>query len=312
MSCNTEPRFHGSRYLSARMLPIFALLLLQACGGGGGSDPGNDDPYARDVGAQGKHRVCSYDRGLDDDGYRSARVSYPCDRGDGPFPATTLTAGFTNTKEQIFWLADHLTSHGYIVMTMTPTNILGEPSTWKKAHLAGVEKLRSESRRFFSPIFRDVQSDKISVMGYSMGGGGVLLAAGELGDSLHTAVAMAPFAALAQINYANIKARTLILAGANDIVASANSAESYFQSLPSQLVRTIAVYTDADHLQWVGGTNPNADSNDTPVKTRFKVMTTAWLNLHMKDDSSAETYFSGAEHQKHLADDWFTLYNDRP
>ncbi len=301
-----------SRYLSIRVFPIFALLLLQACGGGGGGDPGNDDPYARDVGAQGTHRVCSYDRGLDDDGYRSARISYPCDRSNGPFPATTLTGGFTNTKEQMFWLADHLTSHGYVVMTMTPTNILGEPSTWKKAHLAGVEKLKSESGRFFSPIYRDVKSDKIAVAGYSMGGGGVLLAAGELGDSLHTAVAMAPFAALAQINYPNIKARMLILAGANDVVASANSAESYFQSMPSQLVRTIAVYTDASHLMWVGSGTTGSSLNDSPAKTRFKVMTTAWLNLQLQGDASAETYFSGAEHQKHMADDWFTLYNDRP
>src|SRR5690606_20431916 len=67
-------------------------------------------------GSDGPNRVCSYTSGLSDRGYASARVSYPCGLPNASYAATTLTGGFTNTKEDMYWLADHLTSHGYIVI----------------------------------------------------------------------------------------------------------------------------------------------------------------------------------------------------
>ena len=110
----------------ARTLPLAAAVLLQGCFGG--SDPVDpNDPTAQDLTNPGSYEICSYDAELDNEGYASARMSYPCDLSGGPLPATTLTGGFTNTKEQMYWLADHLTSHGYVVLTMTPNNTLGVP-----------------------------------------------------------------------------------------------------------------------------------------------------------------------------------------
>lgn len=285
-----------------------AMVVLQGCGGG--SDP-SEDSYKYGLGDKGANAVCSYDGTvLDAEGYASARVSYPCGLS-GPAPATTLTGGFTNVKEQMYWLADHLSSHGYIVITATPTNILGQPSTWKAAHLSALKTLRNENTRAGSALYNRVDLDRLAIAGYSMGGGGGLLALGELGDAVHTAVLMAPYDGYASVNYANISARTLVLVGANDVVAPANSSESYFQSLPSTVSRMLAVYTDGGHLHWVGSSNPDSSSNDTATKTRFKVMVTAWLERHLKGSAAAETYLSGAEHRKHLADDWFTTFDDR-
>src|SRR5690606_22319785 len=83
-------------------------------------------------GSSGGQSVCNYSTGLTSLSYSSARVSYPCNLS-GTAPATTLTGGFTNTKEDMYWLANHLSSHGFIVITITPNNILGTPLNWETA-----------------------------------------------------------------------------------------------------------------------------------------------------------------------------------
>lgn len=100
------------------MMVLFIITSAQARGDNP-PPPGSGDPAE-----EGSYSECAYSSGLSDSGYGSARVFYPCETADGPFAATTLTGGFTNTKEQMYWLAEHLVTHGYIVIAITPTNIL--------------------------------------------------------------------------------------------------------------------------------------------------------------------------------------------
>ena len=93
-----------------RVAPVAFAALLQGCFGGG--EPG-DGEYSQDLSNPGTHEICSYEENLDHDGYASARMSYPCDLSEVSYPSTTLTGGFTNTKEQMFWLADHLTDQSW-------------------------------------------------------------------------------------------------------------------------------------------------------------------------------------------------------
>tara|TARA_R110002073_G_scaffold11861_1_gene53267 strand:- start:45216 stop:46088 length:873 start_codon:yes stop_codon:yes gene_type:complete len=274
--------------------------LLQGCFGGS-----EEDPNANGLGGTGDYEVCSYTDNLDSEGYGSARMTYPCDLSEGPFPSTTLTGGFTNTKEQMVWLSEHLTSHGYVVLTITPTNILANPPTWKTAHLAGFAQLQSENERAASPLRNKIAQDKRAIMGFSMGGGGTLLAAGELGEGFGTAIALAPYLGLREPDYANIKEPMLVLGSAEDLLAPASSVSSYYYTLPTSITRAIAIFRDSDHLDWFG-------SGEQTEKSKFKVMITAWLNLHLKGDASARGYFDGAEHAEHEANDWFTEYDFRP
>ncbi|MDF1780529.1 MAG: alpha/beta hydrolase-fold protein [Alcanivoracaceae bacterium] len=281
---------------------LASFALLQGCFGG--SQP-EEDPNATGLGADGDYEVCSYTNGLSSDGYRSARMTYPCDLSDGPFPATTLTGGFTNTKEQMEWLSNHLTSHGYVVLTMTPTNTLGNPPIWKKAHLAGFAKLAEENARLDSPVMLNIAQDKRAITGFSMGGGGTLLAAGELGQGFATAIALAPYLGSNNPNYANIDEPVLVLGSAEDILAPASSVASYYQTLPADITRALAIYKDTTHFQWYG-------SGDPLEKTKFKVLVTAWLDYYVKNDASARSYFDGAKHAEHEANDWFTQFEYRP
>lgn len=284
-----------------KCVPLAAAILLQGCFGG--TDPDENDPNAQELTNPGNLEICSYEDNLENSGYASARVSYPCDLSlASAYPATTLTGGFTNTKEQMYWLSDHLTSHGYIVITMTPTFTLGLPPVWRDAQVAGFAELEDENNRSDSPIQGKVNLNKRNLMGFSMGGGGTLLAAAEI-SGYASAIPLAPWLGSYNPDYENISAPTLILGSENDELAYYS--ENYYASLPNSLYRGIAMYSGASHFDWYG-------SGAQDQKALFRTLVTAWLDLHLKEDGSAEGYFNGAEHDRHVAEDWFSFYDYQP
>jgi fermentation-respiration switch protein FrsA (DUF1100 family) len=242
------------KYLTAfRIAPIACAVLLQGCFGC--STPTEPtDPTAQDLTNPGSYEVCSYEDGIDSDTYASARITYPCDLNDGPYPATTLTGGFTNTKEQMVWLSEHLTTHGVVVITMTPTNKYGAPPVWATAHHGGFAMLEAENSRTSSPINGKIDLDNRNLMGFSMGGGGVLLAAGEKGTGYKSAIALAPWLGSNNPNYSNIQEPMLILGSENDTLALYS--DTYYASLPTKIDRGLAIYTGASHFDWYGSSNP--------------------------------------------------------
>ena len=258
---------------------------------------------ATGLAGSGSESVCSYRSGLLRWGYSSARVSYPCGMR-GKAPALTLTGGYTNIKEQMYWLSDHLTSHGYIVITITPYNIFGTPPVWEAAHKAGVAELKDQNRSWFSPIRGRVDTNRIGMVGYSMGGGGALLAAADLGAEVKAVAGLSPYLDWREPAYSNIQASTLMIGGSLDFVATPSAINSYYQQLNPDLPRAQAILRGLNHLDWVGFSSS--------IKNRAKTLITAWLNLELKNNPEMRDYFDGAAHQQQLADDWFTFHDYRP
>lgn len=280
-----------------RVIPLAASAALVGCFGGGAPEPG---PDGQNLTNSGDYEICSYTSGLSNSGYSSARMTYPCDLSAGPFPATTLTGGFSNTKEQMTWLSEHLTSHGYVVLTITPNNILGVPPGWRTAHLAGFAELADENNRVGSPLRGNINLDKRNIMGYSMGGGGAILAAEELGDRQASAIALAPWLGAYSVNYSQIKAPMLMLGSQYDELAYYT--ENYYARLPSDIERGVAIYSGASHFDWFGVLNQDQ-------KAQFRTLVTAFLEVQLKDDDSAYSYFDGAEHDKHIQEGWFSAFD---
>ena len=262
---------------------------------------GNAASAALSPSEPGANTVCSYTSGLSSTGYSSAKVTYPCGLSAISYPATTLTGGYSNTKEDMAWLANHLTSHGYIVIAITPKNIFGTPPGWATAHKAGISKLQAETKRSSSPIFKKVTTSKLGITGFSMGGGGALLAAADLKTQIAVAMPLAPYLGFSSPNYLSISAKTLIQAGANDVVSYPSVVASYYQSLPTSLTRALTTFRSASHLDWI-------NSGDATQHARFKTLVTSWMKLYLDGDSTYQTHLDGAEHDRHLAEDWFTRF----
>ena len=260
---------------------------------------------ATGLAAPGEDAVCSYSWGLARWGYASARISYPCGLRERA-PAVTLTGGYTNIKEQMYWLADHLTSHGFIVITITPYNIFGTPPVWEDAHKAGYRELLAQDSSWWSPLRNRVDRNQMGLLGYSMGGGGALLAAADLGERVKAVGGLSPYLDYRSPDYSEISAATLLLGGSLDFTATPGAVHSYYQQLPTNTTAAIGILRGLNHLDWA-----NLIGSGGSMKNRGRILVTAWLKLQLGGDQTVRDVFDGTRHQQHLSEDWYTLFQLR-
>lgn len=269
-----------NKLFSADLLALYmafalALFLGSAC------EP--EPPPAEGPAAPGDYSECSYTSGLSHSDYSSARVFYPCETEDGPFAATTVTGGWTNTKEDMDWLSEHVVTHGYIVFAMTPNNNTGNNPEWERAHKAGISMLESENAESGSPIYGLVDTGALQVMGFSKGGGGALLASSDLGSQIQSTQALAPYMD-SGYDLSGVDSATITYTGTEDTIASPGAVVDMYNSLPDAIERTLAYFDGVTHLDWVNGGS---------YQDRMKTYITSWMKVYLDGDASYEEYIDG-------------------
>lgn len=255
--------------------------------------PGCKDVTVTGPSAKGPYSMCRYTKDLPSDGHWSARISYPCETGDGPFPAVTVTGGFTNVKEQMYWMSNHLTEHGFIVITMTPNNPFGFNPVFERAHKSGYEQILAQNEDGDSPIFNLVDTANIGLLGYSYGGAGALLAANELGDRVQSVVGLAPvFTAPVELSHVN--APNLVLGGVNDTVLGPPAAmDLIYNAMPPDLQSMQIILNGVGHTDFVEPGN---------YHNLMKSYVVSWLTLTLKHDEVYLPYINGSKHQEYATD----------
>ncbi|MDX1692492.1 MAG: alpha/beta hydrolase [Ketobacteraceae bacterium] len=253
--------------------------------------------------APGPYSLCSYKSNLGASGYGSARLSYPCDSEAEQLPAVTLTGGYTNIKEQMYWLADHLTRHGYIVLTVTPNNVFGGVSFWESAHQSAFDQLHEENQREESPVFGRVDTERIALAGYSNGGAGAIRVANREGARVKSVVGMAPyFPQFGTPEFPGLMANTLTLVGTLDTTAFPFVLESAFEALPDTAQHAFVEFRWVSHFDWIAlGRYHN----------KFKLLILSWLELTLNNNPQYESYLYGEQHQQHLDMGWYRDYTWR-
>ncbi len=227
--------------------------------------------------------VCHYELSESPD-YKEAVFYYPCDLSV-PLPALTLTGGYNNTYRNLLWMTEHLAENGYIVLTLTPNNINGDVGEWKQLHLSGQQLLTSENAEQNSALSGKIDINRLGLAGFSMGGGGVLLAGAELGDKIKAITAFAPFLLEEDRASATPTAATLILAGDRDLLVTNESIAQIWQSVSGTAVTSaLAKYSNGRHQQWYRQEFPqNRES--------YQRLTLDWLNLQLRDSAGSSSTF---------------------
>ena len=182
--------------------------------------------------------------------YKEGMFFYPCDLTT-PAPATTLTGGYNNTYRNLQWMAEAMAEAGYVVLALSPIDIYGDVPQWTAAHIGGQKTLVSENSRGDSPLKGRIDVNHRGIAGFSMGGGGTLLAGSELKSDVKALAAFAPFLKVEDRVKVNVAAPTMIIAGERDLLVTNESIKEIYTNVENSNVdNALAVFRDGRHQQW--------------------------------------------------------------
>jgi dienelactone hydrolase len=213
-----------------------------SAGGGGSADPVEPEPEtpaseglirgpaptAESAARPGPFGFDTYTSGLrDGPAYGTQTLHYPTD-AEPPFASVVIVPGFVSPESSIRAWGPFLASHGIVTLTIG-TNSGGDlPDVRATALLDAIETVKAENSRAEGPLEGALDLGRFAVMGWSMGGGGTLIAANEHPE-LKAAIPLAAWSP--GVTFSNNSVPTLLFAGTADPLAGGQS-QGFYSSIP--------------------------------------------------------------------------------
>jgi dienelactone hydrolase len=174
--------------------------------------------------------------------YGSQTLHVP-EGAEPPFAGVVVVPGFISPEASTRPWGPFLASHGIVTLTIG-TNTGGDlPDVRARALLDAIETLKAENTRAGGPVEGQMALDRFAVMGWSMGGGGTLIAANG-NPELRAAVSLAAWSPAAR--FTNDRVPTLLLAGSLDLVAGGQS-QGFFESIPESTPKMLFEIAGGGH-----------------------------------------------------------------
>jgi len=236
-----------------------------------------------DLGGDGVYTVLSYTDFPEVAEFSQGTIYYPVGT-PGPIGGVVIAPGYTERQSHIEWWGPRLASHGYAVLLLDTNDPRDRPAARADALVAGIRVLKGESTRTGSRLFGRIASDRMAVMGHSMGGGGALRVAAEHGDMVRAIIPFAPWEPEAGLS--GIAVPTLIIAAEDDRIAEVDEhAWRHFNAIPRS--------TPKVYMELKGGDHFIADTergDDLSTVGRYAL---AWLKLHLDGEERYRAFFFG-------------------
>lgn len=230
------------------------------------------DPTQASIEADGPYAVST--QTLKGSGFGSGTVYSP--NTAGSYALVAVCPGFVSAQSSIAQISRRLATHGFVVVTIDTNTIFDFPDSRSTQLLAALKAAAALST---GPAAGKIDTARQAVAGWSMGGGGTLLAAGST-PALKGAVAYAPWA----LNN-NLKANKVpaaILGGTADIVAPPELfSDVFYKAIPATSSKLLGIIKGADHFF------PNTASQPASYTT------VAWFKRFVDNDTRYSPFLNG-------------------
>jgi dienelactone hydrolase len=198
-------------------------------------------------------QVTTVTTGLRDGPDYGTQTLYVPEGAEPPLAAVAIVPGFNTPESSIQAWGPFLASHGIVALTIGTNNPADSAELRSRALLDALETLRAENARAGRALEGQLATDRLGIMGWSLGGGGALIAASST-PSLKALVTMAAYGPGAQ--YPQDQVPTLFLAGSADPNAGGQS-QGMFASLPDTTPKMLFEVQGGPHE--IGNDPQNAD-----------------------------------------------------
>jgi dienelactone hydrolase len=202
-----------------------------------------DAPTEMSAKAKGKYTVKSYTDGFSGVGkdFLAGTLYYPTD-ADPPFASVAVVPGFTALQNSIAAWGPFLASHGIVTMTIDTLTTGDLPPQRADELMGALKSIAGENMRDGSPLKGLLDTSRQCVSGWSMGGGGTLIAAAAHPE-LKCAVS---FAAWQPSGGAMNKVPALMFEGTVDPLAAGMS-QGFYDQTPDSTPKMIFEVSGAGH-----------------------------------------------------------------
>ena len=253
--------------------------------------------YTGDPGMLGPYQVESYGTTIPHGfGPAQTTVRYPADGDAGErFPAVIVAPGASYTNEDMTWIGTHLSSHGYITVSVDQPLVFGvDASWWGESVINGLALIKTENDTPGSPIEGMLDTAQIGTMGYSAGGGGALWAATQ-SDEIRTVVGLAPAVNVVG-SPPSIEVPFLEICGEVDDVVPPDACNGFYDNHADDFTRSLVFVSGRGH--WVN----TDDTDDLEYLEIARRQYTAWFGYVLKGlQIDYEPFVYGAQLQQDIA-----------
>lgn len=259
------------------------------------SNPGGSSPYQRGPdpsvsfleGSRGQYRVANTNVSGLVSGFGGGTIHYPSN-AEGSMAAVVVIPGFVSAESSIDWWGPKLASYGFVVMTIDTNTGFDQPPSRARQINSALDYLVDQNTDRNSPVRGMIDTQRLGVIGWSMGGGGTLRVASE--GRIKAAIPLAPWDT-SSFYARRAAAPTLIFACQSDVIAPVRShASPFYNSLPSGIDKAYVELNNGSHYCGNGG---SSFGRYDAVLGRFGV---SWMKRFLDQDTRYTQFLCGPRH----------------
>lgn len=196
----------------------------------------------------------------------------------GTYGVVAVCPGFVSVQSSMAPIAKRLATHGFVVVTIDTNTIFDLPASRATQLLAALKTVTALTT---GPVAGKIDVSREAVAGWSMGGGGTLLAANQT-PGLKGAVAFAPWVLNTPASADHVP--SAIVAGSSDLIAPpASHATPLYNSIPGSTPKLLGIINGASHFVYTSNP-PNQPSSYTTI---------AWMKRFVDGDTRYSGFLNG-------------------